>query len=65
MYDSFKVLGLGLGASEAEIKQKYRELSRLYHPDKHDATKTGMTDEEAEEFCKLINNAYSHLREIV
>ena len=65
MYDSFKVLGLGLGASEAEVKQKYRELSRLYHPDKHDATKTGMTDEEAEEFCKLINNAYSHLREIV
>jgi len=65
MYDSFKVLGLGLGASEAEVKQKYRELSRLYHPDKHDTAKTGMTDEEAEEFCKLINNAYSHLREIV
>ena len=65
MYDSFKVLGLGLGASEAELKKKYRELSRLYHPDKHDTTKTGITDEEAEDFCKLINNAYGYLREIV
>lgn len=65
MYDSFKVLGLGLGASEAELKKKYRELSRLYHPDKHDSNKTGMTDEEAENFCKLINNANAHLREIV
>jgi len=58
-------MDLGLGASEAELKKRYRELSRLYHPDKHDPTKTGMTDEEAENFCKLINNAYAHLREIV
>ena len=37
MHDLFKVMALGLGASEAELKKKHRELSRLYHPDKHDA----------------------------
>jgi curved DNA-binding protein CbpA len=25
--DSFKILGLGLGASEREVKQAYRELA--------------------------------------
>ena len=63
--DSLKVLGLGLGASEAEVKAKYRALSRIYHPDKHDPVKTGMSDVEASDFFKLINNAQSYLREVL
>jgi len=62
IYDSFKVLDLGLGASEAELKKRYRELSRLYHPDKHDSTKTGMTDEEAENFCKSGRNLFNYIK---
>jgi len=65
LYDSLKILGLGLGASEAEVKTKYRALSRVYHPDKHDSSKTNMTDEEASDFFKLINNAQSYLREVL
>ena len=52
-----KILGLGLGASEMEIKIHYRQLARKYHPDKNDHTATGLTTEEASEFFKLLNNA--------
>ena len=34
MSHSLKILGLGLGASEMEIKVRYRQLARKYHPDK-------------------------------
>jgi hypothetical protein len=65
LYGSFKILGLGLGATETEVKLKYRALSRIYHPDKHDSSKTGKTDEEASDFFKMINNAQSYLREVL
>jgi len=63
MYDSLKIFGLGLGASETEVKIKYRQLSRKYHPDKHDPSITGMTDSEAQHFMQLLNSAMSYLRE--
>jgi hypothetical protein len=58
-----KILGLGLGASETEIKIHYRQLARKYHPDKNDHAATGLTTEEATEFFKLLNNANDYLRE--
>lgn len=60
-----KVLGLGLGASETEVKVSYRAMSRRFHPDKHDSSETGMSDAEATEFFQLINNANSFLREVM
>lgn len=33
--DLYEVLGLGRGASMAEIKKAYRQLSLKYHPDKN------------------------------
>ena len=65
MYDSFKILGLGLGATETDVKVAYRTLSRIYHPDEHDSSRTGMTNEEASEHFKLINNANQYLREVL
>ncbi len=58
-----KILGLGLGASETEIKVHYRQLARKYHPDKNDFTTTGLTAEEGTEFFKLLNNANDYLKE--
>ena len=43
MSHSLKILWLGLGASEMEIKVHYRQLARKYHPDKNDPTVTGLT----------------------
>ena len=55
---SFKALGLGLGVA-------YRALTRIYHPDKHDPTRTGMTQAEASEYFKIINNAQAYLCEVL
>ena len=60
---SLRILDLGLGASEMEVKLKYRQLSRIYHPDKNNPATTGLTTEEASEFFKLLNNANAYLRE--
>ena len=62
---SFKALGLGLGATETEVKVAYRALARIYHPDKYDPIRTGMTQEEASEYFKIINNAQAYLCEVL
>jgi DnaJ-class molecular chaperone len=62
MSHSLKILGLGLGASEMEIKVHYRQLASKYHPDKNDPTATGLTATEASDFFKLLNNANEYLK---
>jgi curved DNA-binding protein CbpA len=67
LYDSFKILGLGLGASEKEVKLAYRELARLYHPDKWEQARhiTGTTLEETTAHFQMLNNIQSHLRQVL
>jgi DnaJ-class molecular chaperone len=64
VYDSLKILGLGLGALEREVKLAYRQLACLYHPDKWDQarTTTGMMLEETTAHFKLLNNVQAFLR---
>jgi DnaJ-class molecular chaperone len=58
-----KILELGLGASEMEIKVHYQQLACKYHPDKNDPATTGLTAAEASDFFKLLNNANEYLKE--
>lgn len=53
--DYYEVLGIQKGASESEIKQAFRKLSRQYHPDFNPG------DKEAEEKFKEVNEAYEVL----
>ena len=64
MYDSLKILDLGLGASEREVKLAYRRLASIYHPDKweHSRHTTGMTLPETTAHFQMLNNAQSFLR---
>jgi DnaJ-class molecular chaperone len=58
MCHSLKILGLGLGASNTEIKVHYGQLAHKYHPDKNDTTITGLMADKASEFLKLNANGY-------
>ncbi|WP_083925189.1 J domain-containing protein [Flexithrix dorotheae] len=55
MIDYYKILGVGSGASGAEIKSAYKKLAMAFHPDKNPGNL------EAEEKFKLINEAYQIL----
>ncbi|MDI6730561.1 MAG: DnaJ domain-containing protein, partial [Candidatus Altarchaeum sp.] len=50
----YLMLGLKSGASEQEIKDKYRELAKIYHPDVNHSY-------DAEEKFKQINETYNYL----
>jgi curved DNA-binding protein len=53
--DYYKVLGVGRGASQDEIKKAYRKLALQYHPDRNPNDKT------AEDKFKEVNEAYQVL----
>jgi hypothetical protein len=54
----YQILGVGYSATDQEIKQAYRRLAVLYHPDKNAAP-------EAEALFKEINEAYDTLSDPV
>jgi molecular chaperone DnaJ len=53
--DYYKILGVGKGASDEEIKKAYRKLARQYHPDRNPG------DKQAEERFKEISQAHDVL----
>ncbi len=55
MIDHYKILNITLGASEAEIKKRFRKLAAIYHPDKNGGSK------KSEETFKILLNSYQIL----
>lgn len=52
LQEAYSILELPFGSSEAEVKKRYREFTKKYHPDVNKET-------EAEDKFKKINEAYS------
>jgi DnaJ-class molecular chaperone len=50
-------LGLAGSFTLAELKRRYKQLAKKHHPDLHGG------DRMAEERLKLINEAYTYLKE--
>jgi curved DNA-binding protein CbpA len=63
MFQSLKILRLGLGASDTEIKVHYQQLARKYHPDKNDLAITGLSSPKASAFFQLLNNVHEYLKD--
>ena len=57
--NALRVLGLDKGASQEEIRGKYRELSKVHHPDKVQGTPE--EKEAAQEKFVAIQQAYEKL----
>jgi len=57
--NALKVMGLGKGATQEEIRSKYRELTKTYHPDKVQGT--AEEKEAAHEKFVQIQQAYEKL----
>jgi DnaJ domain len=55
------LLGVDVDASADEIKRVYRRKALRYHPDKYRAEEHDVTEEEAADHFKELNNAYDRL----
>lgn len=56
--DPYKVLGVSNSASDDEIKEKYKELVKKYHPDRY---QNNPLSDLAEEKLREINEAYDEI----
>ncbi len=54
--DPYKILGVSRDASDEEIKQAYRRLAKLYHPDRNPG------DTEAAKKMQQVNAAYEQIK---
>ncbi|EGC32897.1 hypothetical protein DICPUDRAFT_155106 [Dictyostelium purpureum] len=54
-YNPYKILNIEVGASESEIKTAYRQLSKIYHPDKNP---------DKEDLYMEVSKAYKTLTDI-
>ncbi|KAG2130456.1 translocation protein sec63 [Suillus bovinus] len=60
VYNPFEILEISTGATEKEIKSRFKELSRIYHPDKVKATINVTIEDIANRFVE-ITKAYKSL----
>lgn len=58
----FRILGVGVGASDDELNVAFRALSRKFHPDRF-ATADDETQSEALATSALLNDAYRTLKD--
>lgn len=54
LYNPYEVLGVSPQATNEEIKQRYRQLAIVWHPDKQGGNEVAM---------KRLNNAYNEISE--
>jgi tetratricopeptide (TPR) repeat protein len=59
IYHAYEILGLKPGASQIEVKQAYRKLVKIWHPDRFFDQQE---KQKAEERIKEINEAYNQLK---
>ena len=61
--NSYKLMGLEYNTDIETVKKKYRELSKLYHPDKY-SNDTVEKQEIAKRNFQRLNTAYNNIKSI-
>ncbi len=61
---AYKLFGLNPGANEEEIRKRYRELVKKYHPDVNKNPNTGKKFIEIQEAYELLMQAPEHQQEV-
>ena len=57
MYNPHEILGVEEGADESTIRKRFKSLSKIYHPDKHN------NDPSSIALYQIIRNSYDNLKE--
>ena len=57
MQNPYEVLGVDESLDEKSLKRRYKQLCKMYHPDKHEGDKTAIY------LFQLIQKAYESLKE--
>ena len=60
LHDSYRTLGISPNSTRAEVKQAYRDLVTVWHPDRF--ARDGRLQRKAEDQLKVINIAYDQIR---
>lgn len=61
--NSYKLMGLEYNSDLEQVKKKYRELSKLYHPDKY-SNDTIEKQEIAKRNFQRLNTAYNNIKSV-
>ena len=58
--ESYRILGVSPSATDDEVRQAYRRLALMYHPDRM-ATRDEASRQQAEKMFQLINQAHDRI----
>ena len=58
--EAYRILGVSPSASDEEVRQAYRRLALMYHPDRM-ATRDDASRQQAEKMFQVINQAHDRI----
>lgn len=56
--DPYKLLGVEQNCADTDLKKRYRHVSKMFHPDKHNQDPTSIA------VFQMIKNAYDNIKNI-
>jgi tetratricopeptide (TPR) repeat protein len=61
--DPYAVLGVSVVSDDRRVLQRYRDVAKLLHPDRHISKQTGDSEFATQLFARLVNPAYEKVKQ--